>query len=158
MYALTAVTPICLHLTPFCLRMHTPESSSALIEANNVYDGLLVCLQIAAVHSGWQSLQAMLQINRFWGIIIYGWAPAASLAAAAVAAATAGGFWYLTHTKQKPGLLAAQLVMHLLVAACSMLAMLCWVYPSRIDSEVRMTGAQQRVAASTASCGSLTHC
>jgi hypothetical protein len=32
---------------------------------------------------------------------------------------------------------ALQIAMHVLVAGCSVLAMLCWVYPSRIDSEVR---------------------
>jgi hypothetical protein len=29
-----------------------------------------------------------------------------------------------------------QIGMHVLTAGCSLLAMLCWVYPSRIDSEV----------------------
>lgn len=42
----------------------------------------------------------------------------------------------MTYTKQKSGLLTAQVVMHVLFAVNSMLAMLCWVYPSKIDSGV----------------------
>ncbi|WIA10169.1 hypothetical protein OEZ85_010373 [Tetradesmus obliquus] len=41
----------------------------------------------------------------------------------------------MTDSKSKKGLLGAQIGMHLLVGGCSLLAMLCWVYPSRIDSE-----------------------
>lgn len=65
-------------------------------------------LQIAAAYSGWQSLQAMLAINRFLGIIVLGWMPAASLAAAVVAVAAAGTYWYMTDSKSKKGLLGAQ--------------------------------------------------
>lgn len=81
-----------------------------------------------------------MQINRFWGIIVFGWVPPASLAAAVMTGAATGTFWYMSYTREKKGLIGAQIAMHLLVAACSMLAMVCWVYPLKIDSEVG-TGA-----------------
>eukprot|EP00879_Flechtneria_rotunda_P007516 GHRR01007885.1.p1 GENE.GHRR01007885.1~~GHRR01007885.1.p1 ORF type:complete len:262 (+),score=61.44 GHRR01007885.1:282-1067(+) len=90
-------------------------------------------------YSAWHSLQAMLSINRFWGIITFGWIPAASLFAAIMVAAAAGTFMYLTDDRSKPWLLAVQIVVHVLCAGCTLLAMLCWVYPSHVDLKVSFT-------------------
>jgi hypothetical protein len=56
----------------------------------------------------WQSLQAMLRINRFWGIIVFGWVPLASLVAAFTTAIAGAVYWYFTDSKSKKGLLGAQ--------------------------------------------------
>jgi uncharacterized SAM-binding protein YcdF (DUF218 family) len=56
----------------------------------------------------WQSLQAMLRINRFWGIIVFGWVPLASLVAAFITAIAGFVYWYFTDSKSKKGLLGAQ--------------------------------------------------
>eukprot|EP00882_Tetradesmus_deserticola_P026829 GHRQ01029633.1.p1 GENE.GHRQ01029633.1~~GHRQ01029633.1.p1 ORF type:complete len:195 (-),score=16.98 GHRQ01029633.1:24-608(-) len=66
------------------------------------------CLQVAAVHSVWQSLQAMLRINRFWGIMVFGWVPLVSLVTAFVTAITGLVYWYMTDSKSKKGLLGSQ--------------------------------------------------
>lgn len=78
-----------------------------LVVDDSLY-GRAACLQVAAAHSVWQSLQAMLRINRFWGIIVFGWVPLASLVAAFVTIIAGVTYWYMTDSKSKKGLLGAQ--------------------------------------------------
>jgi hypothetical protein len=56
----------------------------------------------------WQSLQAMLRINRFWGIIVFGWVPLVSLVTASTTVIAGFTYWYMTDSKSKKGLLGAQ--------------------------------------------------
>jgi hypothetical protein len=78
----------------------------------------------------------MLSVNQYWGIITVGWVPSASLAAAAMVATAAAALWYLTDTKSKAGLLGGQVAMQVLSTACSVLAVVCWAYPIRVDPHV----------------------
>jgi hypothetical protein len=79
-----------------------------------------------------------MQVNRFWGIVTVGWMPIASLATASIGAVMSLFLWYMIDSKSKPGLLTGQICMHVLCIGCMMLAMLCWVYPSKVDPQVRM--------------------
>jgi hypothetical protein len=101
----------------------------------------LLC-QAAVAYCGWKSLQAFLNINRYWGVILHGWVPTASLVLASIAVCAVGVFWYVTDSKNKAGLLGAQIAMHVLCAFSTGLAMLCWVFPSKIDSGVSCSAVQ----------------
>lgn len=81
-------------------------------------------------------MQALTQVNRYWGIINVGWVPLASLGAASVAAIMGMFLWYMTDSKNKPGLLAGQISMQVLCAGCMLLALLCWLHPSKVDPQV----------------------
>ncbi|KAF6265355.1 hypothetical protein COO60DRAFT_1633780 [Scenedesmus sp. NREL 46B-D3] len=115
------------------------ESANFTAPAMVTLRAVLVCTMVAAVHSMWQSLQAMLHVNRFWGVIEFGWVPLVSLVTAFITAIAGFVYYYMTDSKSKKGLLGAQIAMHVLAGGCSLLAMLCWVYPSRIDSEEQIT-------------------
>lgn len=95
------------------------------------------CLQAASLWSGYKAVLALSQVNRYWGIITVGWVPFASLGAASVAAVCALSLWWLTESKHKAGLLAGQIGMQLLCAGCTLIAVLCWLYPSHVDPKVR---------------------
>lgn len=97
---------------------------------------LVLPLQLMACWSGWQAVQALTQVNRYWGIVNVGWVPVASLGAASVGAIMSLFLWYMTDTKSKPGLLAGQLCMQVLCAGCLLLALLCWLHPSKVDPQV----------------------
>lgn len=99
----------------------------------------VLCMQLTACWSGWKAVQALTQVNRYWGIINVGWVPLASLGAASIAAIMGMFLWYMTDSKNKPGLLAGQISMQVLCAACMLLAVLCWLHPSKVDPQV---GAQ----------------
>lgn len=81
-------------------------------------------------------MQALTQVNRYWGVITVGWVPIASLGAASIAAIVGLFLWYMTESRSKPGLLAGQLCMQVLSAGCMLLAMLCWLHPSKVDPQV----------------------
>jgi len=91
---------------------------------------------MASSWSAWKAVQALTQVNRYWGIITVGWVPMASLGAATIIAVTAMCLWQFTDSKSKPGLLAGQIAMQLLWAGSMLLTMLCWLHPSKVDPQV----------------------
>jgi hypothetical protein len=114
-------------------------------------------MQGAAIYSGWRALQGLTSVNQYWGIITVSWVPGASMAAASLVAIAATVLWYMTDSKSKAGLLGGQLAVQLLCAGCTLLAVVCWAYPIRVDPQVRGRGACAGWAA-TRKHGARQHC
>lgn len=68
--------------------------------------------QAAAAHCCWRSLQALLAVNRYWGILKHGWAPMASFVTAAVMTAAAACCWLLMGRSRKRTMLGFQVSSH----------------------------------------------
>jgi hypothetical protein len=105
-------------------------------------------MQATACWSGWKAMQALTQVNRYLGVITIGWVPVASLGAASITLVMAMLLWHITDSKSKQGLLAGQVVMQVLCAGCSLLAMLCWLHPSKMDPRVSVLGGKAAAALS----------
>jgi hypothetical protein len=89
-----------------------------------------------AAFTGWHSLQAIVQINRFWGIITYGWVPAAALAGAVLGLGVTGAAWFTLGRLSKRHVLALQLAMQVVYAGAVMVALLCCTFPAQMDRTV----------------------
>lgn len=99
----------------------------------------LLLTAMVSCWSGWQAVQALTQVNRYWGIITVGWVPIAALGLASAGALMSIFLWCMVDTKSKPGLLAGQLFMQVLCIGCALLAMLCWAHPSQVDPNLSST-------------------
>lgn len=84
----------------------------------------------------------MTSINRFWGIVSYGWVPVASLVVSAAILLLVGTFWYTMGSRSKKTILGFQIVLQLLYAVGIVLTILCYVYRSQIDVEVSMLSSR----------------
>jgi hypothetical protein len=93
-------------------------------------------MQASALYCFWQALQAVIHVNRFWGIVEYGWVPAASLALSVFASFATFVSWTTLAGRNRKHQLFVQLNLQLLYAAAIILAMVCRTYPSRVDEEV----------------------
>jgi hypothetical protein len=91
---------------------------------------------VAAAFTGWHSLQAILQINRFWGIITYGWVPAAALVGSVLGLGVTGAAWATLGRLSKRHVLALQLAMQAVYAVAVMVALLCCTFPAQMDATV----------------------
>lgn len=109
---------------------------------------------MVACWAGWQAVQALTQVNHYWGVVTIGWVPIAGMATASIGAIMSIFLWYMTDSKSKPGLLGGQLCMQVLCIFCALLAMMCWAHPNKVDPHVsRPACAQQcRTVAATAWC------
>lgn len=94
--------------------------------------------QLAAGHCCWVSVQAMLAVNRFWGIIHHGWTPMASFITSAVLFGTTGCCWLVMGRTGKRCLLVFQILLQLLYAVTAGLALVSYLLPAQLDAQVRL--------------------